>query len=205
MYNLCSQHLQSLNSVQQKLFVLQLFKDLFQICPPALKADFDSPGKVPNDPPALLARLPWCQGWFGGCAHTPRPWGNSTEVWGVQVWWVRWPRQIEVCLQRWGGGASGIWNISLSGCRAKSFCCTELIFCRCWLHRLYIIHENFCFKLNNISGVLILFVSSVLFFLYHPVWCVKSFWNTSVFFSSWICSLENCRFLDLFFYLIFVF
>ena len=34
MYNLCSQHLQSFNSVQQKLFVLQPLKDMFQM--PAL-------------------------------------------------------------------------------------------------------------------------------------------------------------------------
>ena len=43
MYNLCSQHLQSLNSVQQKLFVLQLFKDMFQMRPPTLQADLDLP------------------------------------------------------------------------------------------------------------------------------------------------------------------
>ena len=51
MYNLCSQHLQSLNSVQQKLFVLQPLKDMFQMRAPALQADLDSPGKVLNDPP----------------------------------------------------------------------------------------------------------------------------------------------------------
>ena len=34
MYSLCSQHLQSFNSVQQKLFVLQPLKDMFQM--PAL-------------------------------------------------------------------------------------------------------------------------------------------------------------------------
>ena len=33
MYKLCSQHLQSLNSVQQKLFGLQPLKDLFQMHP----------------------------------------------------------------------------------------------------------------------------------------------------------------------------
>ena len=57
MYNLCSQHLQNFNSVQQKLFVLQLLKDLFQIHPLALQADLDLLGKIPNDPPALLSRL----------------------------------------------------------------------------------------------------------------------------------------------------
>ena len=35
MYNLCSQHLQSLNSVQQKLIVLQPLKDMFQNRSPA--------------------------------------------------------------------------------------------------------------------------------------------------------------------------
>ena len=57
MYNLCSQHLQNFNSVQQKHFVLQPLKDMFQIRPPALKADLDSPGQIPNDPPALLLTL----------------------------------------------------------------------------------------------------------------------------------------------------
>ena len=57
MDNPCSQHLRNFNSVQQKLFVLQPLKDLFQIRPLALKAELDSPGKVPNDPPALLSRL----------------------------------------------------------------------------------------------------------------------------------------------------
>ena len=56
-----------------------------------------------------------------------------------------------------------IWNKSLSGCSTKNFCCTALKFCRCWLHRLYIIHENFCSKLSNISGVIRLLVSSVFF------------------------------------------
>ena len=57
MYNLCSLHLQSLNSVQQKLLVLQPLKDMFQIRAPAQQADLDSPGKVLNDPPALLSPL----------------------------------------------------------------------------------------------------------------------------------------------------
>ena len=35
MYKLCCQHLQSLNSVRQKLFVLQPLKDMFQNCSPA--------------------------------------------------------------------------------------------------------------------------------------------------------------------------
>ena len=39
MYMLCNQHLQSLSYVQQKLFVIQPLKDLFQIRPPALQAD----------------------------------------------------------------------------------------------------------------------------------------------------------------------
>ena len=43
MYKLCSQHLQSLNSVQQKLFVLQPLKDLFQMRPLALQADLALP------------------------------------------------------------------------------------------------------------------------------------------------------------------
>ena len=51
MFNLCCQHLQSLNSVQQKLFVLQPLKDMFQMRPPE-----EVPGKVPNDPPALLSQ-----------------------------------------------------------------------------------------------------------------------------------------------------
>ena len=57
MYNLCSQHLQNFNSVQQKLIVQQPLKDLFEIRPPALKTDLDLHGKVPNDPPAFLSRL----------------------------------------------------------------------------------------------------------------------------------------------------
>ena len=36
MYNLCSQHLQNINSVQQKLFVLQPLKDMFQMRPPGV-------------------------------------------------------------------------------------------------------------------------------------------------------------------------
>ena len=104
MYNLCSQHLQSLNSVQQKLFALQPLKDMFQMRPLALQVDLDLLGKIPNDPPALLPRLwwlPWGQGWSGGCAHTPcllevTP---QIEVWGVQVWWVRWKRQRIETLQ----------------------------------------------------------------------------------------------------------
>ena len=55
-----------------------------------------------------------------------------------------------------------IWNKSLSDCRTKSFCCTELKFSRCWLHRLYII-PYFCFNLNKISGVIRLLVSSGFF------------------------------------------
>ena len=53
MYSLYSQHLQSLNSVQQNLFVLQTLKDMFQMRSPALHADLDSFGKVPFDPPPL--------------------------------------------------------------------------------------------------------------------------------------------------------
>ena len=49
MYNICSQQLQSLNSVQQKLFVLQPLKDMLQMRPPA--------GKVPNDPHALSLEM----------------------------------------------------------------------------------------------------------------------------------------------------
>ena len=45
MYNVSSQHLQSLNSLQQKLFVLQLLKDMFQMCTLSLQADLDSHGK----------------------------------------------------------------------------------------------------------------------------------------------------------------
>ena len=48
MFNLCSKHLQSFISVQQKFFVLQPFKEMFQMRPPALQADLDSPGKVPS-------------------------------------------------------------------------------------------------------------------------------------------------------------
>ena len=43
MYNLCSQHLQSLDFVQQKLFVLQPLIDMFQMRHPALQADLDLP------------------------------------------------------------------------------------------------------------------------------------------------------------------
>ena len=41
MYSLCSQHLQSFNSEQQKLSVLQPLKDMFQMRLPALQADLD--------------------------------------------------------------------------------------------------------------------------------------------------------------------
>ena len=79
MYNLCSQHLQNFNSVQQKLFVPQPLKDMFQMRPPALQADLDLPGKVPSSSlgmalmAAVIAALRSCQGWSGGCAHTPCP------------------------------------------------------------------------------------------------------------------------------------
>ena len=43
MHKLCCQHPHSLNSVQQKLFVLQPLKDLFQMRPPALQANLDLP------------------------------------------------------------------------------------------------------------------------------------------------------------------
>ena len=45
MFNLCCQYLQSLNSVQQKLFVLQLLKDRFQMYPPGVagRLGFASP------------------------------------------------------------------------------------------------------------------------------------------------------------------
>ena len=56
MYNLCSQHLQNFNYVQQKLFVLQSLKYFSQTRSPALQADLDLPGKVPNDPAALLSQ-----------------------------------------------------------------------------------------------------------------------------------------------------
>ena len=49
MYNLCSQHLQSLNPVQQKL------NSRSKICS-RLQADLDLPGKLTNDPFALLSR-----------------------------------------------------------------------------------------------------------------------------------------------------
>ena len=95
MYNLCSQHLLSLNSVQQKLFVLQPLKDMFQMCAPALQADLDSPGKVLNDPPALLSR----DGSDGCCDGCLQVWDGvgavaihpvlevppQIKIWGVQV------------------------------------------------------------------------------------------------------------------------
>ena len=92
MYNLCSQHLQSLNSVQQKLFVLQPLKDMFQMHPPALQADLDSPGKVLNDPPALLSRdgsdgcLEVRDGLGFVLIHPVLEVTQQIEVWGVQVW-----------------------------------------------------------------------------------------------------------------------
>lgn len=96
MYNLCSQHLQSLNSVQQKLFVLQPLKDMFQMRAPALQADLDSPGKVLNDPPALFSRDGF-DGCCDGCFEVRDGLGvvlihpvlevtPQVEVWGVQVW-----------------------------------------------------------------------------------------------------------------------
>ena len=96
MYNLCSQHLQSLNSIQQKLIVLQPLKDMFQMRAPALQADLDSPGKVLNDPPALLSR-DGSDGCCDGCFEVRDGLGvvlihpvlevtPQVEVWGVQVW-----------------------------------------------------------------------------------------------------------------------
>ena len=73
MYNICSQHLQSLNSVQQKLFVLQPLKDMFQMRPPALQADLDLPWSQHssdlNSPDFYL----W--GYFKDrvCEHNPKP------------------------------------------------------------------------------------------------------------------------------------
>ena len=46
MYKLCSEHLQSLNSVQQKLFVLQTLKDLLQMRPTALQEDLEDSAKI---------------------------------------------------------------------------------------------------------------------------------------------------------------
>ena len=43
MYSIYSQHLQRFNSVQQKLFVLQPLKDMFQMRLSALQADLDLP------------------------------------------------------------------------------------------------------------------------------------------------------------------
>ena len=97
MYNLCSQHLQSLNAIQQKLFVLQPLKDMFQMPAPALQADLDSPGKVLNDPPALLSDLNPPDFYLWGylkvrdglgvvLIHPVLEVTPQVEVWGVQVW-----------------------------------------------------------------------------------------------------------------------
>ena len=84
----------------------------------------------------LLWWLLWGQGWSGGCANTPFPWGNTAE-WSLGgsglVSAVTTPDST--C----GSAGERFWNISLSGCRSKSFCCTELRLCRCWQHSLYII------------------------------------------------------------------
>ena len=86
MYNLCSQHVQSLNSIQQKLFVLQPLKDMFQMRPSG-----EGPGKVPNDPPALLSRdgsdgcLEVRDGLEVVIIHPDLDVTSQIEVWGVQV------------------------------------------------------------------------------------------------------------------------
>ena len=92
-----------------------------------------------------------------------------------------WPQGSHQSRERRAGGSLGtlpgkfksacnaggrIWNKSLSICRTKNFCSTKLRLCRCWLHSFYIVHENFCFKLNNISGVIRLLASSVFFFFF---------------------------------------
>ena len=118
MYKLCSQHLQSFKSVQQKLSCLQPLKDLFQIHPPALQIDLNLPGKFPNDPLDLFSRLwwlPWSQGWSGGCAHTPYPWGNLTDR-------SLGSSGLMSAVTKYACNAGGrIWNKSLSGCRQRVF------------------------------------------------------------------------------------
>ena len=58
MYNLCSQHLQSLNSVPQKLFVLQPLKDMFQMRAPALQADLNVALRVHSQGPLVIVLKP---------------------------------------------------------------------------------------------------------------------------------------------------
>ena len=75
MYNLCSQRLQSLNSVNHKLFGLQPLKHIFQMSPLALQADLDSPGKGPSSSlgkalvAAVVATL-WSGMVWGLCSYT---------------------------------------------------------------------------------------------------------------------------------------
>ena len=63
MYNLCSQYLQSLNSVLQKLFVLQPLKDMFKMRP-------------------RRCRQTWIC--LGHCIH--QTWNSQTSICGVSSW-----------------------------------------------------------------------------------------------------------------------
>ena len=72
MFNLCSQHVQSINSVQQKFFVLQPFKDMFQMRPRRCRQTWIRQAKFPLEMglmaivmAALRSGMVW-----GLCLHT---------------------------------------------------------------------------------------------------------------------------------------
>ena len=126
MYNLCSQHLQSLNAIQQKLFVLQPLKDMFQMPAPALQADLDSPGKVLNDPPALLSDLNPPDFYLWGYLkdrvyeHNPQTIPDLKAAITAAIRAIpreecrrvieNFARRIQVCLQRRGGHLEHIFE-----------------------------------------------------------------------------------------------
>ena len=122
MFNLCCQQLQSLNFVQQNLFCFTAAKRYVQDAPPGQSSWQSS--QWPSCTPLsgwlwwLLWWLPWGQGWSWGCAHTPCPWGSSTDrnlgglglVSAVTTSGCTWGWQIQVCLQRRGAHLEHIFE-----------------------------------------------------------------------------------------------
>ena len=91
MYNLCSQHLQNFNFVQQKFFVLQPLKDLFQIRPRRCRQTWIRLAKFPM---TLLLSSLGSDGCCDGCLevrdglevvliHHFLEVTSHIEVWGV--------------------------------------------------------------------------------------------------------------------------
>ena len=157
MYNLCFSHLQSFNSVQQKLFVLQPLKDMFQnrsLTEPQVQSGVATALTRPEATPDFTL---WCYLKDRVYGHNPQTIPDLKAAITIAIRPI--PREEEGTLPGESksacNGGGRIWiHISLNFCRTNSFCCTELILCRCWLHRLNIIQQNFCLKLNNILGVI---------------------------------------------------